>query len=384
LRLSKEIKHTVTRETGYQALMKVRCSNGLQVSSYQGNFYHHTFGADLEFGVIDADKAIGVMFSYDGKLDSKLDAHFQAALLYTTGSGERRVRCINTVASVSDGVSEAMKYVDQDAVISIIAKEAAARTAEKNLKDVRGALTEKTVDILAGYRKNFTGHNSPPGQLVLPENLKEFAMYVLGLIKSRAFKGGKEPTDRRVHDLRMLKSMGPLELSLYLYPRIISLHDLDEQDGFANENGHLRMPDGVRTSFSKVEEGGAYIVDNGQICLLWIHAQVSPNLLEDLFGEGRSTLKSLDPFSSTLPVLETHLNAQVRNILQYLETSRGSKAMTIQLARQGLDGAEYEFARLLYEDRNNEAQSYVDWLVHVHRHIQLEVRNGFPVRSPIF
>jgi len=27
----------------------------------------------------------------------------------------------------------------------------------------------------------------------------------------------------------------------------------------------------------------------------------------------------------------------------------------------------------LVEDRNNEAQSYVDWLVHIHRHVQLEV-----------
>ncbi|KAH7118800.1 Sec23/Sec24 family protein-like protein [Dendryphion nanum] len=371
-KLSKEIKHTVTRETGYQALMKVRCSNGLQVSAYHGNFYHHTFGADLEFGVIDADKAIGVMFSYDGKLDPKLDAHFQSALLYTTADGQRRVRCTNIVASVSDGAAEAMKFVDQDAVVSIIAKEAAARIADKNLKEIRGALTEKTVDILAGYRKNFTGNN-PPGQLVLPENLKELSMYILGLIKSRAFKGGKEPSDRRVHDMRMIKSMGPLEMSLYLYPRIIALHSLDERDGFANENGHLRMPEGVRASFSKVEEGGAYIVDNGQICLLWLHAQVSPNLLEDLFGEGHNSLKELDAFSSSLPVLETHLNAQVRNILQYLEGTRASKALTLQLARQGLDGAEYEFARLLYEDRNNEAQSYVDWLVHVHRHIQLEL-----------
>lgn len=56
LRLSKEIKHTVTRETGFQALMKVRCSNGLQISDYLGNFTQHTVGGDLEFGVIDADK----------------------------------------------------------------------------------------------------------------------------------------------------------------------------------------------------------------------------------------------------------------------------------------------------------------------------------------
>lgn len=123
-RLSQELKHTLTRDTGYQALMKVRCSNGLQVSSYHGNFLQHAFGADLEFGVIDADKAIGVMFSYDGKLDSKLDAHFQCALLYTTTNGERRVRCTNTVASVSEGASmDSMRFIDQDAVVSMIARE---------------------------------------------------------------------------------------------------------------------------------------------------------------------------------------------------------------------------------------------------------------------
>lgn len=103
--------------------MKVRCSNGLQVASYHGNFKQHNTAADLEFGTIDADKAIGVMFSYDGKLDSRLDAHFQCALLYTTASGERRVRCINTVASVSEGGTELMRFVDQDAIICMIAKE---------------------------------------------------------------------------------------------------------------------------------------------------------------------------------------------------------------------------------------------------------------------
>lgn len=188
LKLQTEIKHSVHRETGYQVLMKVRCSNGLQVASYHGSFLQHTFGADLEIGTIDADKAIGVLFSYDGKLDSKMDAHFQAALLYTSASGQRRVRCINVVAGVNEGATETMRTVDQDAVVNIIAKEASSKISEKSLKDIRVGITEKTIDILAGYRKNFSGSH-PPGQLVLPEHLKEFAMYTLGLIKSRAFKG---------------------------------------------------------------------------------------------------------------------------------------------------------------------------------------------------
>ncbi|KAI1773079.1 beta-sandwich domain of Sec23/24 [Hypoxylon cercidicola] len=375
-KLSLEIKHTVTRETGYQALMKVRCSNGLQISAYHGNFIQHTFGADLEIGVIDADKAVGVTFGYDGKLDAKLDAHFQSALLYTTASGQRRVRCCNVIASVSDNARECMKFVDQDAVYTILAKEAASKlsSTSTSLKDTRLALTEKTIDVLAGYRKNFSSQSHPPGQLVMPEKLKEFSMYMLGLIKCRAFKGGNETSDRRVHEMRMIRSIGAPELSLYVYPRMIPIHNLNPEDGFPDEQtGYLKVPTAIRTSFSRVEPGGVYLVDNGQQCLLWFHSQTSPNLLVDLFGEGKDNLNALDPYSSSIPVLQTHLNAQVRNIIEFLKTMRGSKALTIQLARQGIDGAEYEFARMLIEDRNNEAQSYVDWLVHIHKGVQLEL-----------
>lgn len=186
--------------------------------------------------------------------------------------------------------------------------------------------------------------------------------------------GGVEPTDRRVHSARLLRTAGVTETSLYLYPRIYAIHNLAAEDCFAHpETGYLVVPPTLRASFARIEEGGVYIVDNGQLVLIWLHAQVSPNLLEDLFGPGYTSLQALDHQMNELPVLETHLNAQVRNLLQYISTARASKAATIQLARQGLDGSEYEFARMLVEDRNNEAQSYVDWLVHVHRAIQMEL-----------
>jgi protein transport protein SEC24 len=123
-KLADEISHTVHRDTGYQALMKVRCSNGLQVTAYHGNFLQHgPPSSDVEFGVIDEDKAVTVMFSHDGKLDPKLDAHFQSALLYTTKSGERRVRCSNIVAAVTDQVRDVVRWADQDAVLGVLSRE---------------------------------------------------------------------------------------------------------------------------------------------------------------------------------------------------------------------------------------------------------------------
>lgn len=75
LRLAKEITHTVRCEQGYAALMKVRCSNGLQVAHYSGNFTQHTFGADLEFANIREDTGLCVTFSYDGKVSMLQKSH---------------------------------------------------------------------------------------------------------------------------------------------------------------------------------------------------------------------------------------------------------------------------------------------------------------------
>jgi len=73
LRLEKELAHTVQREQGYASLMKVRCSNGLQIAHYSGNFTQHTFGADLELASVTEDSAMSVTFAYDGKVSVRLN-----------------------------------------------------------------------------------------------------------------------------------------------------------------------------------------------------------------------------------------------------------------------------------------------------------------------
>lgn len=81
----------------------------------------------------------------------------------------------------------------------MLTKVAASKALDKPLKDIRANISEKTVDIYSGYRRIFSGSH-PPGLLVLPEQLKEFSMYMLGLIKSRAFKGGSIQYSSRTSD----------------------------------------------------------------------------------------------------------------------------------------------------------------------------------------
>jgi protein transport protein SEC24 len=186
-KLAGDFLRTITRETGYQGILKVRCSNGLHVVDYDGNFFQHK-PTEVEFGTIDADKAVIVKFKHEGKLERKLDVVFQSALLYTTSNGERRVRVQNVAVRSSDDIHEVFQHVDQEAVVATIAKEASFKSLTKTSREVREAITDKCIRILAAYRK--TARVIPnTNQLILPDKMMLLPQYILGLLKSRAFKG---------------------------------------------------------------------------------------------------------------------------------------------------------------------------------------------------
>jgi len=186
-RLAGDFTRTMTRETGYQAMMKVRCSNGLHAVDYDGNFFQHK-PTEIEFGTIDADKGVVVKFKHEGKLERKFDVVFQSALLYTTASGERRVRVQNIAARSTDDVVEVFKTADEDAIMVTIAKEASFKMLTKTAREVREGIGDKCIRILGAYRKyHISGAHQ--GQLILPDKLRLFPLYMLGLLKTRAFRG---------------------------------------------------------------------------------------------------------------------------------------------------------------------------------------------------
>lgn len=186
-RLAGDFTRTITRETGYQAMMKVRCSNGLHAVDYDGNFFQHK-PTEIELGTIDADKAVVVKFKHEGKLERKLDTVFQSALLYTTAAGERRVRVQNISARSTNDIAEIFKTIDEDAVTVTIAKEASFKMLTKTSREVREGIGDKCIRILAAYRKN-QGSGAHQAQLILPDRLRLFPLYILSLLKTRAFRG---------------------------------------------------------------------------------------------------------------------------------------------------------------------------------------------------
>lgn len=121
--LADELKRVVTRETVYNATVRVRCSNGLRVAEHTGSFYQRSL-TDLEFGTIDESKAFSATIKHEGpRLDDRQSAYVQVAALYTSASGERRVRVLNLCLAVSSLIGNVFRFADFDATVVMFYKE---------------------------------------------------------------------------------------------------------------------------------------------------------------------------------------------------------------------------------------------------------------------
>ncbi|KAG5352112.1 hypothetical protein C0989_003837 [Termitomyces sp. Mn162] len=212
--------------------------------SHYGNFYQ-TSPTTLEFGVLDADKAISVALEHSGRtLSSRDTVHLQCSVLYTTVSGERRAR-----------------FADLDTTVCHMAREALASRTKQKMSIVREELTEKCGSLLLGYRKNCAAA-SRIDQMILPEVFKTLPSYILALAKSKPLKGLHVSSDVRNYHAHRMNSMPIRSLMHYIYPQLMALHDLEDDVAlpYDDEFTRIHLPSVMRSSHTFMEANGIYLV----------------------------------------------------------------------------------------------------------------------------
>jgi protein transport protein SEC24 len=96
--------------------------------------------------------------------------------------------------------------------------------------------------------------------LILPEGFKLLPLYTLCMLKSKPLKGGNVTSDVRSHYMRYIKSLNLVGTMAMLYPRLLAIHDLAEDVGFAGPNGRLKLPRFMRASYAWMVAEGAYLM----------------------------------------------------------------------------------------------------------------------------
>ncbi|XP_033839368.1 protein transport protein Sec24D [Periophthalmus magnuspinnatus] len=354
----RDLRKDVQKPIGFDAVMRVRTSTGFRATDFFGAI-HMNNTTDVEMAAVDCDKAITVEFKHDDSLGEDTGALIQCALLYTTLSGHRRLRIHNLSLNCSSQLSDLYKSCETDSLINFFAKSAYRAILNQPIKNVREILVNQTAHMLACYRKNCASP-SAASQLILPDTMKVFPVYMNSLMKSSPLVGSTElPTDDRAHQRLSLLAMGVEETQLLLYPRLIPLHNMDPSSDV--------LPAPVRCSEERLSDSGLFLLENGHSMFLWLGQGSSPDLIQGLFN--LPSLAHLQPDIAALPELDNPLSKKIRSIVSDLLEKRFN-SMKLHIVRQK-DKPEILFRQFLVEDKSvHGGASYMDFLCFVHREIR--------------
>lgn len=107
LKFRKELTHCLTREMGWEAVMRVRATTGLRLANFYGNSFMR--GTDLlALPNVNSDSTFSIELLHSDAVLSAQIVSVQAALLYTTSCGERRIRVHTMAAPVTKCTSVCM------------------------------------------------------------------------------------------------------------------------------------------------------------------------------------------------------------------------------------------------------------------------------------
>ncbi|XP_054028522.1 protein transport protein Sec24D [Dryobates pubescens] len=352
-----DLRRDVEKKTGFDAIMRVRTSTGFRATDFFGAIYMNNT-TDVEMAAVDCDKAVTVEFKHDDKLSEDSGALIQCAVLYTSVSGQRRLRIHNIGLNCSSQLADVYKTCETDALINFFAKSAFKAILSQPLKIVRDILVSQTAHMLACYKKNCASP-SAVSQLILPDAMKVLPVYMNCLLKSCVLMGRPEiPTDERAHQRQLVLSMGVADTQLLFYPQLLPIHSLDPKSDV--------VPAAIRCSEERLSEGGAFLLANGLTLFLWLGVSAPPELIQGLFNV--PSFAHISTEATSLPDLDNPVSKKLKSILEHLQSQK-PYTMKLVIVKQR-EQPEMLFRQLLVEDKSiYGGASYVDFLCCIHKEI---------------
>ncbi|KAK6233036.1 hypothetical protein SCA6_003109 [Theobroma cacao] len=357
-KLYNDLRWNITRPQGFEAVMRVRCSQGIEVKEYHGNFCKRV-PTDVDLPGIDSDKTIMVTLKHDDKLQDGSECTFQCALLYTTAYGQRRIRVSTLSLPCTSSLTNLFRAADLDAQFVCSLKQVANKIPSTPLLQIREQVTNICINNLLAYRK-FCTTSTSSGQFVLPEALKLLPLYTLALTKSTGLRIDGRIDDRSFWINIVSHISIPSAVSLVL-PRMIAVHNLDLE-----EEGGSVIPPVLPLSSEYVSEDGIYLLENGVDGLIYIGSLVDSVILQQLFG-----ISSVDetPTQFVLQQYDNSLSKKLNRVINEIRRQWCSY-LRLTLCKKGDPSGMLFFSYLIEDPNPKGGQSYSEFLVYLHRKIQ--------------
>jgi len=354
-----DFKRYLTRDIGFEAVMRLRCTKGLSIHTFHGNFFVRSTDL-LSLPNVNPDHSFSMQISIDENLDESNMAAFQAALLYTTTKGERRIRVHTLALPVTTKLADIYAYADQEAVALSLSKLAVDRALSSSIGDAREALMNACIDCFKVYRTDISGQRNSSA-ILAPYHLRLLPLLVLALMKNEAFRlGSGVALDARVFALLEYKWQPFEEAILKIYPKLYSMADICSEDDEISS-----APPILNASAEKLSRTGSYLMDTGKIIYIFVGRNSAEHMIHGLFNV--PNVSAVPENLSSLPELNNAASLLARNFITKLRKQRHFYTI-VKVIREDSQ-ARVLFLNKLLDDRTESSMSYQEFLQHLQRQI---------------
>lgn len=351
------LRRYLRRKIGFEAVMRIRCTRGLNIHTFYGNFFVRSTDL-LSLPNINPDAGFGMQISIEESLSDVQNVCFQAALLYTSTKGERRIRVHTLCLPTSANLLDIFYSADQQCIISLLAKMAVDKSVESSLSDAREALINAVTDILTSYK---AVQAYPGNGLLIPNNLKLMPLYVLALLKSRAFKSGANSSlDERTYRMCQFKTLPLPQLMQVIYPDLYNITEFIRCVSMQPEDTKI-VPSKVHLTSENLDSRGAYLLDAGDKMLFLVRKNIHPLFCTNVLNVANYSLIPHELHS--LPELSTVESKRLNDFVRDLQEEKPYN-VTFQIIRED----HHLFPRFtgqLVEDHSETGFSYYEFLQHL-------------------
>tara|TARA_B110001452_G_scaffold109986_1_gene91241 strand:+ start:312 stop:1751 length:1440 start_codon:yes stop_codon:yes gene_type:complete len=352
---------------GYDAVLRVRCSTGLQPS----HVWAPPGGARDEGSAISGALALPRVGTHStfaltlthAKADAKKDgvaplyvragcAFVQSVLLYTSPGGERRIRVLTRPLQVVDSLPRLIASVHLPSCLALQAKLLCVALAKTPAKEAAEALQAEAIRCVGAQRQLLPPPLRRVGDaMFLSSQLALLPLFTLALARLPALQPlapQRLSPDAAAAQLLALRSLPPHLASRLLLPRLLVLHQRSEGDGWAPTTAADAPPTAAAADpppsstpapapsssspspsppsgsvlevpmprAASIKADGVYLLDSTESLVLWVGAQASPSFVQALFGTDKPTddaaplAASANAHAATLHALLARLQAE--------------------------------------------------------------------------
>ncbi|CAM9672781.1 unnamed protein product [Phaeothamnion confervicola] len=412
-RLHADLSRVLTRPTAFEAVMRVRATRGLRITNFYGNYTIR--GTDLlALPNCTPDRRVlcvvfAVEFGYDEQLLTASVISIQAALLYTTSMGERRIRVHNVALPVQALLTRVFESVQIDALCNLLAKQALEVALKGGLDAARMRVQQACVDIVRASRGGggmggmagggYGGYGGMQQQQQQQQQAVQLLpLYAMALQKNVALRGGTEiRPDERAAAILALANMSVDHSRCFIYPRMFSLHDMPDGAGEAlgalpadappdaaadavptAGRDRVQLPNVVNLTAERLSSDGVFLLEDAASLYVWVGRSADQALLASLFH-----VKSLEGLDTSTVALQrtggggTQENGggadptcrRVNAIVAALREERNT-FLPLVVMGEGDGQNEYRFFWHLVEDRSTfpgGSMNYAEYMQHITR-----------------